>query len=58
MAEPLMPPSCGRCDDGYVTEPPLQDGGLCATRPCDVCRLLAQRFWAVHTQAAAGGGEG
>lgn len=30
---------------------PLQDGGLCAARPCEACRLLAQRFWASYERS-------
>jgi hypothetical protein len=39
------PPRCGNCDDGYVFEPPLQDGGLGSTRPCPDCRRLIENFW-------------
>lgn len=38
-------PECGQCEDGYITEPPLQDGGLCSVYKCPACRELAERYW-------------
>lgn len=38
-------PRCGECDDGYVFEPPLQDGALGTCVPCEACRVLIQNYW-------------
>lgn len=38
-----MPCNEPNCDGEWITEPPLQDGGMCSVRQCPVCAAQARR---------------
>lgn len=44
------PGPCGNpdCEDGYIFEPPLQDGGLGSVTQCNTCSRNWQAYWEVN----------